>query len=288
MTSIFNALGPRHDFTFKTRGAYIQVGSFDVNNLSGAESFLIEFSTGGPILIDLSINAPYGNMTALANEIKSQIDAGAGVGVGSTIIYTEDQRLAFYDVADGYISTNIDDTSFTTFPLSNLIRQIGTYPSYEVIGIGNPSPPQAGVSVFKVNGLSDIYEILPGINEITLWTTSENPNTEILSAVLLVAWTNGVDGVVTNGTYEELMFEASDILDVMMSPPNIDQTNISIRNARAFALSGGATDLQKITKQQFSLKVPSGATGVYVYCASSTGNVKIPLTVSVAITSATR
>lgn len=288
MTSIFNAIGPRQAFTFQTRSAYIPMGTVDVNGLTGSETFLIEFSTGGPILIDLSLNSPYVDTSALVTELKSQINSGVGAGVAYVITYSSDQ-IAFYDVADGYISTNIEDTHFQSFPLPVLTRVPGTYASYDVALGGSPSPPQAGSTILKINGLSDMYTILPGINEITLWTTVENANEDDLSsAVLFVAWTNGVDGVISDGYYEELMFETSQMEDIIQNPPNLDQFTISTKLASAFVLSGTAINVQKKASQQFSLKVPSGATGVYVWAVGTNGNIRLPITMQVAITSATR
>src|SRR5690606_6994766 len=115
--------------------------------------------------IDLSLSDPYSDLNDIITKVQSQVDSQ--IGASETLIFiNENNSLVFLDIPNRYVSTFIDPNDFTTFSMPILTRQKETYQTYQVTNTPNPSPAQGPGTSLKLNGISNLYEILPSINQI--------------------------------------------------------------------------------------------------------------------------
>jgi len=296
MATIFRALGPRTQLNFPVRTAIIYSGDVDYSNIP-ADSFSVEFSSGGVVTVTLS--PPYSDVNDLASDIQSQIDSQAGAGVGQCTQVLD--SIFLRDVANQSVEVSgMTNDLFQILPLPNVSVDISTSPITEIPCATNN---QDIASFFNIalNTFSNLYEIPAGANELTIWSQVTDNDGEMdgyqQSAFYSVNWTNGTDGYITDGYLSE-SFRDSIVNTTQYPLDGNDPVQSAIFYPRPVGLnvttsvkSDGVTTANDVVK----IPIPMGATGMYInvlgYGQNSTGGsgkTANPLTISFTITSGTR
>jgi hypothetical protein len=258
MSTIFSVVGARQQLTWQPKAAVIYVEA-DVNLITGAETFTLEFSSGGPISMNTA-NAPYADIGALKTDFQSQIDAAIGPGIGHCTQFDNNADFFFLDVANIRVSvSNFDSTYFDALIMANITRDTTVasttiQPQAILVGRALGAPYHLPFDV-----PSSLYEIPQGAKTITFYILSEGneiatPDGYAVSGVCVVAWTNGIDGYIIDGYSEEIMIQPADVFITGSGTWNENTGLYAIAPSENYNKLGTA----------LTVKVPAGATGAYL------------------------
>ena len=307
MATIFKTKGERQQLRFNVPSAYVSTGELSDSDFPFTNTgitFDLAWSTSpGAVTIDTT-GAPYTTQADMASDFQSQIDSAGGgllVAVVPTTRLGDGQILLFIDndTADGYVSiANMTSDSYNDLPLPNITVDTSTFDTTvqaQAEGISQPFFPPTNLKPIA----SELYDIPVGANEVALWVkvTSNDTDGYTNAVNLLVAWTNGVDGYVTDGYFTEFVTDSSlgqaplTASDFPAGGVFVTSAPIVLQTTSVDGLldenSGPATSFNAVR-----LKVPAGATGLYILpfgTSAATGDTAaFPPTISIAVTSETR
>ena len=276
----------RVPITWPHRIALIISGNITVGSITGTETFNVEFSGGGPVTIN-TLSAPYANLGALQSSFQSQIDFALGAGVG-ILINLNDQRIGFLDTDyyNGFVTiSNMSDGYFATLPIPNNFRD-ASFGLYSSIVPQIEVPPTFAILLIPLDGISNMIPIPDGYNSASLWYQIESNSTTADLVLFGIGYTNGVEGLVTDGYSSELISEVITVAEVsggmVAATPSSSVFGYSKQTGRFSTssgfpgeLNGGVVPLKAI---------PDGAIGMYVIPFLASGTTPNPPTFSAAIT----
>lgn len=280
MTTIYSVNVLRQQLTFEFGTCQFTSGQITIGNITGSETVLIEFSSGGPVLLNTA-SAPYVDVTDLKNDFQTQIDGAIGAGIG-VVLELGNKLLLFQDIADGYISSATDQVSFSTLAVPQLTKNkaLGPQTSFTAFGgsfLSTIFQPVYGYSLDR----SNLFEFPPAATEVTLWITMEtdtvNTDGYVQTGLYACGFTNGTDGYIIDGYITEIAYPhyltdgdfdgdlattGSALFTGLRVAGSVSFLGPSVSTVNALDLTAGGVTKNTIA---FPLKIPRGATGMYVF-----------------------